>query len=272
MKRFSETALYEFNREINPAQIAFMRAEDPRPHFHHQMEILYVAEGTVTVAVNGEEAVLGPGGLCVSDSYDAHAYAHGEGAKSYVIIVPKSYVAEYGALTRNKILAGHFCQSAEAAAALEPLFALLSESFDGRGGRGELYRKGLVAGVLGVILEYFPYQKSAQADKLQGIRDILSYIHGHLDGEIGLKALAKRFGYTPTHFSHLFNASTGFHLREFVNTLRAQRAAARLKAGDPVLSVALDCGFSNVRTFYRAFTALYGVTPRKYSVAAQNKA
>ncbi|MDR1094390.1 MAG: AraC family transcriptional regulator, partial [Clostridiales bacterium] len=261
MKKLYE-ATYEFFREVHPAPLWFARAEDCAPHFHHQMEILYVAGGAAAARINGEERGLAEGSLCVSDSYDIHSYRMGPDCEAYVVIAPKEYFPEYDTLVKNKLLDGRFYAGADAARTVGPLIALMRE-FWPQG--GELYCKGLAAAVLGWVAETLPYKKTSENEKIRNVRDILSYIHGHLDGDVGLKSLAKRFGYTPTHFSHLFNDATGFHLREFVNTLRAQRAAARLKAGNPVLSVALDCGFENIRTFYRAFTKVYGVAPGKYA-------
>jgi len=262
MKKTRE-AYYEFNRDADAAQLSFFRAGVCLPHFHHQMEILYVFNGSVTAVINDESRELSAGSLCVSDSYDVHSYCgFSENADAFVLIVPKNAFPEYNAMTKNRLLALAFCDIPEIKTDLGPVFRLLKNV---SGKRGEMYRKSLAATVLSFIADVFPYKKSADADKSQGIRDILTFIYEQSDKDISLKSLSYRFGYTTTHFSRLFNSATGFHLREFINTLRVQRAAQRLKAGDSVLAASLDCGFSNTRTFHRAFTRLYGISPAKYS-------
>lgn len=267
MKKLFE-GIYEFNRDINPAQFTFLQSAGCAPHFHHQMEILYVHKGALTVAVNGEKQRLRAGGLCVSDSYDVHSFTEIEAAsENSVIIISKSDFPEYCTRTKNKTLAKNFCGDSEVSSTLRPLFLLLRDSYDKRGND---FCKNLVAAILSIIADVFPYKKSADIGKAQGIRNILSYIHEHLDEDISLNSLSRHFGYTPTHFSHIFNNATGFHLREFVNTLRVQHAPEKLRAGDSVLSAALDCGFTNTRTFYSAFKRLYGVSPMKYAKDCAN--
>jgi AraC-like DNA-binding protein len=96
------------------------------------------------------------------------------------------------------------------------------------------------------------------------MRDILTYLHVSCGEPLTLDSVSRRFGYTATHFSRLFNAYTGTNLSEYLNAVRADSAAALLKKGENATSAAMNSGFDSLRTFYRAFSRRYGVPPGTY--------
>lgn len=58
----------------------------------------------------------------------------------------------------------------------------------------------------------------------------------------------------------------GTNLNGYINDMRLEYAVGLLheKPDMPIKALVVDSGFSSVRTFYRLFTAKYGVTPTQY--------
>ncbi|MCC7336515.1 MAG: helix-turn-helix transcriptional regulator [Pirellulaceae bacterium] len=77
-----------------------------------------------------------------------------------------------------------------------------------------------------------------------------------------LDGAAKASGMSRRTFTSQFKARTGMTWLEYVNALRVQRAEELLKDADrKVTSIAFQCGFDDLSTFYRAFKRVTGRTP-----------
>ncbi|NMN03780.1 MULTISPECIES: AraC family transcriptional regulator [unclassified Novosphingobium] len=84
--------------------------------------------------------------------------------------------------------------------------------------------------------------------------------------ELDLPTMAARLGTNRSHLSRALNDGLGVSFSTFVNGLRAEAVAERLRAGDTsnLLPLALGMGFNSKASFNRAFSARFGVTPTAY--------
>lgn len=98
-----------------------------------------------------------------------------------------------------------------------------------------------------------------------GLAEAAVYAHLHLDHALSLATLARVAGLSAHHFHRRFQERFGEAPAAYVRRLRLERAAWRLQLhDDPILSIALDCGFNDHETFTRAFRRRYGMPPRAY--------
>jgi AraC-like DNA-binding protein len=89
------------------------------------------------------------------------------------------------------------------------------------------------------------------------------------DNGLTIGALAQRLGLTEHRLRQLINRHLGYrNFSDFLNRYRLEAAAQRLRdpaeAPLPILSIALDCGYSSLPPFNRAFKARFGMTPSHY--------
>lgn len=97
------------------------------------------------------------------------------------------------------------------------------------------------------------------------VQPLMAFVAHHLDDNLSLAALARRARVSRFHLQRLFSATAHETLKQYTARLRLDRAAMRLLQGEePVLSIALDSGFSNHETFCRAFQRRFGMTPSAY--------
>jgi AraC family transcriptional regulator len=102
---------------------------------------------------------------------------------------------------------------------------------------------------------------------------VLSHIHGHLDEELTLAALARVACFSPYHFHYVFRGIVGEGLGEYLRRLRLERACHRLAVGRlPVSEVARDAGYGSHEAFDRAFKAHFGLTPTEARRAGEESA
>src|SRR5215469_10725742 len=97
------------------------------------------------------------------------------------------------------------------------------------------------------------------------MQKVLAHLETHLDGDVSLKALAVKAGYSEFHLHRLFAKAIGETPGQLRLRLRLGRGALLLlTGGDSLLDVALSCGFQSHEAFCRAFRRRFGMTPRTY--------
>lgn len=88
----------------------------------------------------------------------------------------------------------------------------------------------------------------------------------YADPELSVPRLARMLGTNTAYVSRAFNEGLGRTFSDFINGLRCEDVAARLRDGaqGDLLDIALECGFSSKASFNRAFRAAYGCSPSAY--------
>ena len=91
------------------------------------------------------------------------------------------------------------------------------------------------------------------------------HLEAHLGDDVSLADLAALVGLSPYHFSRAFKAATGLPPHRYLIERRVARARERLEhGGDPIVDVALECGFSSQAHMTSTFTRQLGVSPGRY--------
>jgi AraC-like DNA-binding protein len=129
-----------------------------------------------------------------------------------------------------------------------------------------------LVGKVGIALT----QRSSSAREKQFVRDssqrdqrrvteALRRIEAQCDQPLSLQQLATEVAMSPYHFLRTFRAVAGMAPHQFLLHTRLQRAAVRLRCtGDPISTIALEAGFSDLSTFNRRFRRLLGASPGAY--------
>jgi AraC family transcriptional regulator len=109
-------------------------------------------------------------------------------------------------------------------------------------------------------------------DALDRIQRGIDFIEAHLFERPSLAAIARHAGASPWHFHRVFTAITGETPAGYHWKRQVACACERLVATEqPLVDLALDCGFESQSTFTRAFTRHVGVAralpPRRHRVA-----
>ncbi|WP_323762993.1 helix-turn-helix transcriptional regulator [Maricaulis sp.] len=87
----------------------------------------------------------------------------------------------------------------------------------------------------------------------------------YLDPNLSLPKLAKAVAVPANLVSQVLNQTLDTTFFDYVNRCRIEASLPRILAGeDTVLTIALDVGFNSRSTFYTAFKAVTGQTPRQW--------
>jgi len=108
-----------------------------------------------------------------------------------------------------------------------------------------------------------PSEKIIQGDPY--VRLAMDYIDTHYPEDISLYSLAREFGISESHLSHLFKQYSGYTFLRYLQDCRVRHAIIMLQ--DPryqITEIYQRCGFSNGSYFSRIFKRFTGVTPSDY--------
>ncbi|MDD2957136.1 MAG: response regulator [Lachnospiraceae bacterium] len=105
-------------------------------------------------------------------------------------------------------------------------------------------------------------EQRALPDLIQSVKD---YIDHNYQKDLSGEYLAHLFYVNRTYLSHNFRFKTGTSITEYLNQVRISQSKALLaKKQLKIYQIANAIGYSNVRTFYRQFKKIEGITPEVY--------
>ena len=97
------------------------------------------------------------------------------------------------------------------------------------------------------------------------INEVINYVNKHLTEELSLSALSKIFSISPSHLNRIFKAETGTTLQKYITTQRIALAKSLLSSGHSVTDTFSMSGFGDYSNFYKTFTKIVGISPKKYA-------
>ena len=98
------------------------------------------------------------------------------------------------------------------------------------------------------------------------VERIKAYVNAHLQDKITANDIAKAAGYSQYHATRLFKAETGQSPFDYIRSQRLIGSAYVLRnSNQRVIDVALDFVFDSHEGFTRAFSTVFGITPKRYA-------
>lgn len=91
---------------------------------------------------------------------------------------------------------------------------------------------------------------------------VMDYIREHLSDPLSVDTLADRFHFSRYHLMRLFKQETGYTLSRYVTSKRLLAARELLSTDIPLTEICYCCGFQNYSSFFRAYKAEFGESPR----------
>ncbi|MBQ1269814.1 MAG: helix-turn-helix transcriptional regulator [Clostridia bacterium] len=252
---------YELSRERNDELYLMKTAGgDCYPHFHRHVELYYVISGSSSVTINDKTVTLGAGGLAVATPYDIHSYSRKTDGTAYILIVPPQYLSDFLRYTKGKTISCNFIEDKEKTTEISHLFTLLESAI----GENTLLIRGLINTIFGYIFQALPLIDAQNTVSSEFVYNVLTYLKNHLSEKITLEGLAKEFGYSRFHFSKLFNDNFHCNLSSALAILRTHTAITLTENGISESDAAKAAGFSSMRTFYRCFSQVFGMSFGSY--------
>ena len=232
-------------------------------HVHDVAEIVCVTEGYLYMTISGKQVTVRPGDIAVSFPAMPHSYDYiSKDIDGVAMIFSPDTINEFARRFRTMTIASPLVTSEEKPAELTAIITKLAE----------ISQQGdhpLRLGYLHLFLSYLfpaiqlqPLEKQIQSGLSY---QVLHYISEHFTEPLSLETTARALGISRIHLSHIFSQQLKINFRQYINTLRIDRACTLLRDPSYTISqIVYLCGYGNPRTFHRAFQAQCGVPPKQY--------
>ena len=239
-------------------------------HVHSVAELVILTRGSASLTIDEVQYQLNPGDAAVIFPLSPHSYDRlSEDIGGVSAIFPPDIIPEYAGTFHG--LQPEYPVLPAAKTSLDLRLAV--DRLDRLDMEENLpmciaYLHVLLAGVLHNLTYRPVYDYSERG---LGHR-IIQYISDHAFEEITLESASRALGISPSHLSHFFSERLHSNFRRFINAIRIEKARLMMRDPNLTLTEICDaCGFTNMRTFRRAFQAEMGCLPSDHLLALRNR-
>jgi len=103
--------------------------------------------------------------------------------------------------------------------------------------------------------------------------EIEQYMAEHMEDDISIYSLCRRFNLSGTSLKQLFRRRQGSGVMEYLSGVRHEGAKRLIRAGRlNMTEIAEKCGFGSVHYFSRRFSQMEGMSPTEYSRSVKSMA
>ena len=240
-------------------------------HTHKMFELIYVVKGRGRYVVEGAEYPLLPGTVLLLRPYEYHYVCPEEGVpyERYVIHFDEGISFEnestLACFRDERFGAGVYFPRESLDVAVLHAFETLdtvprfAENEVTLLPVGKVMVRSIVTQILLLLGAARPAEPVApQKDLLFGV---IGYINRHLNENLTLDELSRRFFVSKYHLCRAFRQHTGTTFLSYLTTKRIVAAQQLIKEGLPVTEIAYRVGFRDYSSFYRAFRKQTGSAP-----------
>lgn len=251
------------------------------PHWHEEIEIVYMLDGNMQVGLNKETYLLGPRDIFIIGRRNVHHFiSSAEPNYSVIIQFGLSFLGSFSSIIRDAQFISPLLgvskkldtniDSRVHSAAEEQILAMIQENEEKKEGYQMALRARLFD-LMVILVRQVPMQhfssreKNRQISRLKKLDKVLDYIDTNYDKSITLSEISDIANYSPYHFTRFFKDTTGMTFNEYINSVRVKKAEEYLLDVElPVTEVAYMSGFNSIQTFNRVFKKHKGCTPTEY--------
>ncbi|WP_369297383.1 helix-turn-helix domain-containing protein [uncultured Neglectibacter sp.] len=250
-------------------------------HWHNEIELTLVLAGEVEYRVNDSSYLLKEGEGLFCNANALHTGSMHAGADcDYLSLTfhPRFLYGYEGSVIRTKYvesiiessalsslqLTGEIPWQREALDSLRRIYGLFRE-------KPELYELEVQRLLLGIWAGlYRNYGDEVQrapvedAEKIERLRALLSFLHGHYAEKVTLEDAARQVNLCKSECCRFFKKQMGISIFEYLLEYRVAQSMDLLKKGYTVAETSERCGFSTPAYFTKVFHARTGRSPSGY--------
>ncbi|MBQ8287833.1 MAG: helix-turn-helix transcriptional regulator [Clostridia bacterium] len=217
-------------------------------------ELICVTEGSLHLAVGGEEISLSAG-----DAYLFRKYTTLSGSRASEGACSFYTVSFYCTLEKYDVLYGKVLHISSRSSYAETLFNNLS--FFGSKERGEGH---LLDASFALLLEVLYDSRNREPERVQ-MHGILGYISEHISSPLTIEEISEQFHYSSDYISKIFRQQFGVTIKQYIIEKKLSVAKRLLTTSDiSVKQVGQAVGFSDPVLFEKFFKYHTKMTPKKY--------
>ncbi len=251
------------------------------PHWHEQVELVYVLEGGLLADVDAKRIHVRAGDILLCNSGELHGCSEVETPlRLYCIIIDLNILGGRGLdkaeiqyirpILDGGILFTNLFRDEAMAACIQSI----CDEMQARALGYELACKARIYELFTLLLRGQVARLITHGEHLARVRnnnrisEVLALIDARYDEELSIDELAAKVYISKYYLCRLFKRYLGQTITEYVHTVRVSKAMVMLTESDePITGIALKTGYADTNYFSRVFKRVTGISPtrlRKY--------
>ena len=240
-------------------------------HNHNDYEILLFLEGDAKYVVEDKTYTLAPGDLIIIRKHELHRIYHNSPTpyRRVVLMVSPDFFRKNACTDYEAQFSSAPLGTGHKIAADIVRSSGLYDAFIRYKKYSEGYQLPYSSPILTAVIMEILYlinqvnHFSSSDYSTNPIKSVIVYLNNNYDADVTLDSLQEKFFISKYYLCREFRRITGLTIHEYIRRKRLTKVRELCSQGLLISNAALEAGFHDYSSFYRAFQKEYGVPPRK---------
>ncbi len=229
------------------------------PHIHEYSEIAFTKSGITTVIVDGKKHLLKENQLIFIMPNQIHEYSCETESTMRCAVFSNDHVPAFFEKIKDTYPVCPIIDLSDKTELLEVL--------DSASAPDTLMLCGILNLICDILTKSCEWSQRLSREHSM-LYEVISFVSQNFKEDILLKDLAKKLGYHEKYLSSSLHSLLGMNFRTFLSSYRINYAKHLLKNKSSrelrISDIALQCGFSSISSFNRAFFEIAEMTPSQF--------
>ncbi len=234
-------------------------------HYHESLEIIYVKSGTVSAFCGAKELILKKNDICFFMPGEIHGFKSSENNDLYILkLGMNSYTEEidFGKLRLKENVVKADDENNIIFRNL--ILDMVNEHTKGERGY-EFAVRYCKNKITMEILRKLDYEFIDTGKEIKLMSNINKFLEESYARRIELDEIAAKCHFSKYYFAHKLKEMTGMTFVQYLTAFRLEKSVSLLKNTDmSITEIAEESGFGSLRSFNRAFSSAYKITPSDF--------
>jgi AraC-like DNA-binding protein len=246
------------------------------PHWHEEIEIIYVLEEELVIGLNSEIYHLKPRDIFLINSGEVHFFVTPPKKSQRIIL--QFELSLFQSLTdflraRKPVSPLIPFDTPESGAHhdLEKQLLTIAREYSKKLPGYQLAISARLSDLAVILLRqvptepYSPLERNKHLKRLERLEQVFNHVEQNYTRGITLAEIAKAANFSVYHFTRFFKETTGMTFTQYLNNYRINQAIKFLtETTDSITEIAFKSGFESIKTFNRVFKQLKGRSPSAF--------
>lgn len=266
-------------REELPISVNTVHIDDYPPHFHDDLEIVYILEGSINLKNGYYSYTLSQGDVFILNDREIHSFVKTDSSNMVMMLqIDLNYFSNYYGDLRQKFFITDGNNDEESVDVLRNLMGkIMMEVLE----KGYGYEHKVIESthnLISSLLSDFQYEAGSieegkHADlKNKGnrvlasrLRRITDYMYDNYTRKLTLNEIAENEHLSIYYLSHVIKEATGLSFQDLLSFIRVDESEKLLlETNKKIGTIAEEMGFSAVRYYIKHFKNWFDIHPQDY--------
>lgn len=256
---------------LNSSDIDIISADS---HFHGEIELVYLLEGSLKYSAEGEEFTAKKGDLVIFNSMTEHSAKETDFVRIILLQFKTNLLSDFcnkhwdyfESFFSNDFK--YILVDTNEKTQFSPVPELLLSIVEEINTKNTAYEFSIISNLLKIFTIIFrnvKFESQYNTSITPVANDIIQYINDNFDCDLKLNEVAENFHFSSSYFSHIFKEITGTSFVKYLNNYRINISKKLLmNPKNTITGAMVQVGITNRSYYNRLFKRNTGYTPQEF--------